>query len=130
MVSINVLREATDASDPAWFTRTECSLRENLHLIIEILRREFPEFRACWLAKSGIQTGVRESYHIVGLYEHQRDDILFHKAFPDTIATGEHVIDINAIDSNAQHGLVLTRQGANHPFRRPDLNGTDNPANR
>src|SRR3546814_6594066 len=69
MVSINVLREATDASDPAWFTRTECSLRENLHLIIEILRREFPEFRDCWLAKSGIQTGVRESYHIVGLYE-------------------------------------------------------------
>src|SRR3546814_18227948 len=83
MVSINVLREATDASDPAWFTRTECSLRENLHLIIEILRREFPEFRDCWLAKSGIQTGVRESYHIVGLYELQRDDILFPKAFPD-----------------------------------------------
>src|SRR3546814_8010880 len=73
MVSINVLREATDASDPEWFTRTECSLRENLQLIIEILRREFPEFRDCWLAKSGIQTGVRESYHIVGLYDVKKD---------------------------------------------------------
>ena len=33
MVSINLLREATDASDPEWFTRTECSLREKLHLV-------------------------------------------------------------------------------------------------
>lgn len=117
MVSINVLREATDASDPEWFTRTECSLRENLQLIIDILRREFPEFRNCWLAKSGIQTGVRESYHIVGLYELRRDDILFPKAFPDTIAKGAHVIDIHASDSNDQNGLVIPRQEYNVPFR-------------
>lgn len=85
MVSINLLR---DASDPEWFTRTEYSLRENLQQIIEVLRREFPEFRNFWLAKSGIQTGVRESYHIVELYELTKDDILTPKAFPDTIAKG------------------------------------------
>jgi len=117
MVSINLLREATDASDPVWFTRTECSLRENLQLIIEVLRREFPEFRKCWLAKSGIQTGVRESYHIVGLYQLQQDDILVPKAFPDTIAKGAHVIDIHASDSNEQNGLVIPRQEYNVPFR-------------
>ncbi|WP_338425894.1 FAD-dependent oxidoreductase [Sphingopyxis kveilinensis] len=117
MVSINVLREATDASDPEWFTKTECSLRENLQLIIEVLRREFPEFRDCWLAKSGIQTGVRESYHIVGLYKLTRDDILVPKAFPDTIAKGAHVIDIHASDSNEQNGLVIPRQEYNVPFR-------------
>lgn len=117
MVSINLLREATDASDPVWFTRTECSLRENLHLIIGILRREFPEFRNCWLAKSGIQTGVRESYHIVGLYKLRKDDILVPKAFPDTIAKGAHVIDIHASDSNEQNDLVIPRQEYNVPFR-------------
>lgn len=117
MVSINVLRQATDASDPEWFTRTECSLRENLQLIIEVLRREFPEFRDCWLAKSGVQTGVRESYHIVGLYQLQEDDILVPKAFPDTIAKGAHVIDIHATDSNEQNGLVIPRQEYNVPFR-------------
>lgn len=117
MVSINVLREATDASDPEWFTKTECSLRENLQLIIEVLRREFPEFRNCWLAKSGIQTGVRESYHIVGLYELKQDDILVPKAFPDTIAKGAHVIDIHASDSNDQNDLVIPRQEYNVPFR-------------
>jgi hypothetical protein len=117
MVSINVLREATDASDPEWFTRTECSLRENLQLIIDVLRREFPEFRDCWLAKSGVQTGVRESYHIVGLYQLQEDDILVPKAFPDTIAKGAHVIDIHASDSNEQNGLVIPRQEYNVPFR-------------
>ncbi|MBZ6078204.1 FAD-dependent oxidoreductase [Microvirga puerhi] len=117
MVSINLLREATDASDPEWFTRTECSLRENLHLIVDVLRREFPEFRDCWLAKSGIQTGVRESYHIVGLYKLQKDDILVPKAFQDTIAKGAHVIDIHASDSNDQNDLVIPRQEYNVPFR-------------
>lgn len=117
MVSINVLREATDASDPEWFTKTECSLRENMHLVIDVLRREFPAFRDCWLAKSGIQTGVRESYHIVGLYKLRRDDILVPKAFPDTIAKGAHVIDIHSSDSNEQNGLVIPRQEYNIPFR-------------
>jgi len=117
MVSINVLREATDASDPEWFTRTECSLRENLQLLIDVLRREFPAFSDCWLAKSGIQTGVRESYHIVGLYKLCRDDILVPKAFPDTIAKGAHVIDIHSSDSNEQDGLVVPRQEYNVPFR-------------
>src|SRR3546814_18641038 len=57
------------------------------------------------------------SYHIVGLYELQRDDILFPKAFPDTIAKGAHVIDIHARDSNDQNGLVIPRQEYNVPFR-------------
>lgn len=117
MVSINLLREATDASDPEWFTRTECSMREQLHDIIGVLRREFPEFRDCWLAKSGIQTGVRETYRIIGLYQLQRDDILTPKAFPDTIAKGAHVIDVHSTDSNEQKGLLVPRQEYNIPYR-------------
>ncbi len=117
MVSINLLREATDASDPVWFTQTECSLREKMHLFIDVLRREFPEFRGCWLAKSGIQTGVRESYHIVGEYRLQKDDILVPKAFPDTIAKGAHVIDIHSTSSNEQDGLIVPRQEYNVPLR-------------
>jgi hypothetical protein len=116
MVSINLLREPTDASDPEWFTRTECSLRENLHLIIDVMRENFPEFEHCWLAKSGIQTGVRETYHIVGLYELTRDDILNPKAFPDTIAKGAHVIDIHEADGNDQTDFVIPRQEYNIPF--------------
>ena len=117
MVSINLLREATDASDPVWFTRTECSLREKMHQFIEVLRREFIEFKDCWLAKSGIQTGVRESYHIVGLYRLRKEDILVPKAFPDTIAKGAHVIDIHSSSSNEQDGLVVPRQEYNVPLR-------------
>lgn len=117
MVSINLLREPTDASDPEWFTRTECSMRENLHLIIDVLRENFPEFKDCWLAKSGIQTGVRETYHIVGEYQLQKDDILTPKAFPDTIAKGAHVIDIHATDSNEQDDMVIPRQEYNVPLR-------------
>lgn len=117
MVSINLLREATDASDPEWFTRTECSLRENLHLIIDVLRQNFPEFADCWLVKSGIQTGVRETYHIVGQYQLTKDDVIEPKAFPDTIAKGAHVIDVHESDSNNQGEFVVPKQEYNVPVR-------------
>lgn len=117
MVSINLLREATDASDPERFSRTEVSLRETLHQVIEVLRREFPEFRDCWLAKSGIQTGVRETYHIVGEYHLVKDDIVAPKAFPDTVAKGAHVIDIHEADSIDQTEFVHPKRAYNIPLR-------------
>lgn len=116
-VSINVLREPTDASDPERFTVTETSLREKMHSLIETLRREFPEFSDAWLAKSGVQTGVRETHHIVGLYELSRDDVVNPKAFPDTVAKGAHTIDIHHSDSIDQSDFVLLRRPYNVPLR-------------
>lgn len=119
MVSVNLLREATDASDPERFTRTECSMRERLQQAIEVLRREFPEFRDAWLAKSGIQTGVRETYHIVGEYTLVKDDVMNPKAFPDTVAKGAHVVDIHEGDSidQTEREFVVPRQAYNVPLR-------------
>lgn len=117
VVSLNVLREPTDASDPEWFTRTECSLRENMHLMIEVLRENFEPFAHCWLMKSGIQTGVRETYHIVGEYRLTKEDVVTPKAFPDTIAKGGHVIDIHETDSNDQQEFIVPKQEYNIPFR-------------
>ncbi len=117
MVSINLLREPTDASDPEIFSRTETSMRESMHQVIGILRREFPEFRDAWLSKSGVQTGVRETYHIVGEYELTRDDILHPRAFPDTVAKGAHTIDIHHADSVDQDDFVLLRRPYNVPLR-------------
>lgn len=126
VVSINVLRESTDASDPEWFTRTECSLRENMHQLIDVLRGRFPAFENCWLMKSGIQTGVRETYHIVGLYRLSKDDVVVPKAFPDTIAKGGHVIDIHETDSNEQRDFVIPKQEYNIPFRSLVPIGSEN----
>ncbi|MGL3148938.1 FAD-dependent oxidoreductase [Microbacterium sp. A82] len=125
-VSINVLREPTDASDPEWFSRTETSLREKMHDLIEVLRREFPEFRDAWLAKSGIQTGVRETHHIVGLYELTQDDIMHPKAFPDTVAKGAHTIDIHHVDSIDQNDFVILHHPYNVPLRSLIPHGSDN----
>lgn len=126
MVSINVLREPTDASDPEWFSRTEASLREKMHRIIEVLRREFPEFRDAWLSKSGIQTGVRETHHIVGLYELSKDDIVNPKPFPDTVAKGAHTIDIHHTDSIDQNDFVILRKPYNVPLRSLVPQGSEN----
>lgn len=117
MVSINVLRLPTDASDPERFSRTEMSLREKMHDLIAVMRDEFPEFRDAWLAKSGIQTGVRETYHIVGEYTLVRDDIVNPKPFPDTVAKGAHTIDVHQNDSIDQNDFVVLRQPYNVPLR-------------
>lgn len=115
IVTINLLRESTDASSPEQFTRTECSLRENLFKVINIMRENFPAFKNCWLLKSGTQTGVRETYRIVGMYEMKVDDILHPKPFKDTIAKGTHVIDIHKPDSIEQDCIVL-KQEYNIPY--------------
>ena len=117
MVSINLLRAPTDASDPEWFSRTEVSLRENLHDVLEVLRREFPEFRSSWLAKSGIQTGVRETYRIVGEYHLVKDDIIEAKPFADTVAKGAHVIDIHEPDGIDQTEFVHPKRAYAIPLR-------------
>lgn len=109
-VSINLLREPTDASNPEQFTETECNLRKNLFKVVEIMRENFPEFKNCRILKSGAQTGVRETYHIVGMYRLTTDDVIHPKPFPDTIAKGAHVIDIHRPDNVDQELRVLERE--------------------
>lgn len=115
MVTINLLREGTDASSPEQFTLTECNMRENLHRVIQVLRENFTEFKNCWLVKSGIQTGVRETYRIDGMYRITEDDVLNPKPFSDTIAKGAHVIDIHKPDST-EIELVIPAQEYNIPY--------------
>ena len=115
LVTINLLREGTDASSPEQFTKTECNLRENLFKVINIMRENFPAFKDCWLLKSGTQAGVRETYRIVGMYQMKADDILNPKPFKDTIAKGTHVIDIHKPDSIAQDCINL-KQEYNIPY--------------
>ncbi len=115
IVTINLLRESTDASSPEQFTKTECILRENLFKVINIMRENFPAFKNCWLLKSGTQAGVRETYRIVGMYKMTADDVLNPKAFKDTIAKGTHVIDIHKPDSIEQDCISL-KQEYNIPY--------------
>ena len=115
IVTINLLRESTDASSPEQFTRTECSLRENLFKVINIMRENFPAFKDCWLLKSGTQSGVRETYRIAGMYKMTADDVLNPKQFTDTIAKGTHVIDIHKPDSIEQDCISL-KQEYNIPY--------------
>ena len=115
LVTINLLREGTDASSPEQFTKAECNLRENLFKVINIMRENFPAFKDCWLLKSGTQAGVRETYRIVGMYQMKADDILNPKPFKDTIAKGTHVIDIHKPDSIAQDCINL-KQEYNIPY--------------
>ena len=69
--------------------------------------------------RSGIQTGVRETYHIVGEYQLVKDDIVEAKPFPDTVAKGAHVIDIHEADSIDQSGVLPPQARLRHPVALP-----------
>jgi hypothetical protein len=88
-----------------------------VHHVLAVLRREFPEFRSSWLAKTGIQSGVRETYRIVGEYQLTKDDVVDAKPFPDTVAKGAHVIDIHEPDSIDQAAFFHPRRAYAIPLR-------------
>lgn len=82
---------------------------------MDILRENFSAFRNCWLVKSGTQTGVRETYRIVGMHEMKADDIIDPKPFADTFAKGTHVIDIHKPNSSEQD-IIILEQEYNIPY--------------
>ena len=89
MVSINLLREPTDASDPESFSRTEVSLREALHQdSSRCCGVSFPNSGTAGWRSRASRRGFAKPLYIVGEYHLVRDDIIQAKLFPDTVAKG------------------------------------------
>ena len=60
-------RCAGDAVDCRLMRQAEFQLREDMFTVVELLRRQYPEFRDCSIVASGVNAGVRESRHIEGM---------------------------------------------------------------
>ena len=102
-VSVNMTRYAGDGTDAISLTEAECTLREDVFRLVELLKDNFPEFKNCYILDTGTQVGIRETRRIDGLYEMTADDILKPGKFPDTIAKGAHPIDIHRANSTDQN---------------------------
>ena len=74
-VTVNVTRRAGNGADRRDLTRMECQLREDMFRIVALLKREYPEFRSCSIAASGINAGIRETARIRGLDTVTGEDI-------------------------------------------------------
>ncbi|MHB1416196.1 MAG: FAD-dependent oxidoreductase [Chloroflexota bacterium] len=106
-VFVNMVRLWGDATDPAVLARNEVTGRAHLQRFIAFLKENVPAFANCYLIDSGTQIGVRETRRIRGEYQLTADDIRAGRRFADSIALGEHSIDIHSPTGN--NAQVLER---------------------
>lgn len=74
---------------------SERQARIQMHSIAEFMKREVPGFERAFIARAGIELGVRESRHIRGKYTLTGEDAVSGRKFEDVIARGGFPVDIH-----------------------------------
>lgn len=101
-VAVNMTRRAGNAADRASMTAAECLLREDMHRLVAILKRDFPEFKDCAIVASGVHAGVRETARIVGVDTVTGADMLAGRQWPCPVAQCAHPMDIHNASTSGQ----------------------------
>ncbi|MBQ0081325.1 MAG: FAD-dependent oxidoreductase [Alistipes sp.] len=113
---VNITRHAADSCDNRNFTAAECQLREDIFKFTEILRREFKEFKNCYVSSSAPQAGIRESRRILGVHTVTGEEYMQALKYEDSISRGIHPIDMHANKGASQIRIDLTKP-AYVPYR-------------
>ena len=124
-VAVNITRAAADATDPEMLTRAEMKMREDAFRLTELLRQNFPEFKACYIASTAAQGGVRETRHLKGVHTLTGEELARGEQFPDTIALCAHPMDFHSPKDDSQRVVPLTVPGR-VPFRCMYARGFEN----
>ena len=102
LICVNITRAAANAADRAQLTQAECRMREDAYKLVALLRKLYPEFAKASIAEIAAQGGVRETYHIRGLYTLSGADILGGAPCADGVAFCSHPVDIHSAQDNTQ----------------------------
>ncbi len=102
LICVNITRAAANAADRVQLTQAECRMREDAYKLLALLKKRYPEFANATIAEIAAQGGIRETYHIRGMYTLTGADIWNHISCDDGIAFCSHPVDIHAAHSNAQ----------------------------
>jgi hypothetical protein len=106
---INTARvQGLDATDPFQLSEAEMIGRRQCAEIFSFLRRRCRGFEGAYRIDASAKIGVRETRHVVGLYQLTDHDLVSQRRFPDPVAMGGYPIDIHSPDGVATH----TRQPA------------------
>lgn len=116
---VNTARiQGLDATDPLQLSQAEMIGRRQCQEIFHFLRKRCRGFEAIFRLDAASKIGVRESRHVVGLYELTEEDLTSRRVFPDSIAAGGYPIDIHSPDGLTTHTTPLARAaGYSIPLR-------------
>lgn len=95
-VFVNVTNSLdVDGTKAADLTRAEIETRRQVDGLVTFLRKHAAGFEHCYLDRTGVQVGIRETRRIVGDYALSRDDVLGARHFADGVVVGCNSIDVH-----------------------------------
>ncbi len=101
-LAVNMTRIGVDATDARALTDAEHRLRCDMFALVDILKKEFDEFKSCEIVTSAVNAGIREARHIKGIYTMTADDVINAKIPMSPVARCTHPMDIHSSSSSSQ----------------------------
>jgi hypothetical protein len=98
--------EDVDPTKVASHTVAEMEGMRQAKLWMRFFREYVPGCAECRLIATPSQIGIRETYHMEGLYKLAADDLLAGRRFEDVVARGGYHLDVHSPD----HGGVETKR--------------------
>jgi glycine/D-amino acid oxidase-like deaminating enzyme len=86
--------DGTSARD---LTRAEIATRSQVDALVAFLREYAPGFENCYLDRTAVQVGVRETRRIAGDRTLTREDVLAARHFPDGVVPACNSIDVHHV---------------------------------
>lgn len=124
-LAVNMTRIEADATDNQAYKRAEQKLREDMFVLVEILREKYEEFKNCEIIFSGVNAGVRETRHIKGLHTMSLFDVTEGREFECPVAHCAHPMDIHSAKSAGQ-SLISLKSNCYVPYEAMVSEGFEN----
>ncbi|MBA4387204.1 MAG: FAD-dependent oxidoreductase [Verrucomicrobia bacterium] len=107
--------DGTSARD---LTRAEIETRGQLEGLLRFLREHVTGFEKCFLDRTAVQVGIRETRRITGDYELTREDVLSARHFPDGVVPACNSIDVHEVTGkNFEHEWLKPGTHYQIPYR-------------
>lgn len=114
-LAVNITRAEANATDREAYTKAEGKLHQDIFTLIDLLKKEFPEFKDAEIVVSGINAGVRETRNIKGVYTLTNEDFKKGLDYVCRVAQCAHPMDIHKAKDDDQI-LVYLDKNSYVPF--------------
>ncbi len=108
-LAVNITRAEADATDREAYTDAEGKLHSDMFTLVELLRKEFAEFKDAEIVVSAINAGVRETRNIKGVYTLTNEDFSKALDYACPVAQCAHPMDIHKAKDDEQILIYLDK---------------------
>ena len=124
-LAVNVTRVEADASDRSSYTKAEGKLHRDMFAIVDLLKKEYPEFKDAEIVVSGFNAGVRETRNIKGVYTLTNEDFKKGVDYVCPVAQCAHPMDIHKAKDDNQV-LIYLEKNSYVPYEAMISDSLDN----